>query len=250
MTGKSALIVGATGATGRHILRALLASTVFTRVGEFGRKVTPEDQIAEHKASGKLVQKVIDFERVAEEGLGEGKWDVVFITLGTTRKAAGSAEMFEKIDREYVVNAARATKTQDPAHKQRVVYLSSAGADASSHFLYTRSKGLTEQGLASIGFDDVVIFRPSFLAEANREQPKPGEAFIGRAVGLLSVVAPNVQIPVPTLAQSMYKAGEVGSAALPTGIKTEQVRFKDASGKELSYTVIDTAAAVKLAGHA
>lgn len=78
--GKSALIVGATGATGRHILRALLASTVFTRVGEFGRKVTPEDQIAEHKASGKLVQKVIDFERVAEEGLGEGKWDVVFIT--------------------------------------------------------------------------------------------------------------------------------------------------------------------------
>ncbi|OSX64387.1 hypothetical protein POSPLADRAFT_1039388 [Postia placenta MAD-698-R-SB12] len=243
MTGKSALIVGATGATGRHILRALLASTVFTRVGEFGRKVTPEDQIAEHKASGKLVQKVIDFERVAEEGLGEGKWDVVFITLGTTRKAAGSAEI-------YVVNAARATKTQDLAHKQRVVYLSSAGADASSHFLYTRSKGLTEQGLASIGFDDVVIFRPSFLAEANREQPKPGEAFIGRAVGLLSVVAPNVQIPVPTLAQSMYKAGEVGSAALPTGIKTEQVRFKDASGKELSYTVIDTAAAVKLAGHA
>ncbi|KAF9814838.1 hypothetical protein IEO21_04890 [Rhodonia placenta] len=241
--GKSALIVGATGATGRHILRALLASTVFTRVGEFGRKVTPEDQIAEHKASGKLVQKVIDFERVAEEGLGEGKWDVVFITLGTTRKAAGSAEI-------YVVNAARAAKTQDPAHKQRVVYLSSAGADASSHFLYTRSKGLTEQGLASIGFDDVIIFRPSFLAEANREQPKPGEAFVGRAVGLLSVVAPNVQIPVRTLAQSMYKAGEVGSAALPTGIKTEQVRFKDVFGKELSYTVIDTAAAVKLAGHA
>lgn len=78
----------------------------------------------------KLKQGVVDFEKLSEEGEGkklkEGGWDVVFITcvlslrlqfmlasiisiltiqlaghsMGTTRKAAGSFEMFYKIDRE------------------------------------------------------------------------------------------------------------------------------------------------------
>lgn len=116
---KSALIIGATGATGKHLLKELLASNDFSRVGEYGRRVTPADQLG--GASSKLEQKVIDFEKIEEAGLKDGKWDVVFITyvvrfksalwpaehrrktrLGTTRAAAGSAEAFERIDREYV----------------------------------------------------------------------------------------------------------------------------------------------------
>ena len=68
----------------------------------------------------KLEQKVIDFEKIHEYGLKQGKWDVVFITyvciyfwhvrradflncsLGVTKSNAGSAEAFEKIDRESV----------------------------------------------------------------------------------------------------------------------------------------------------
>lgn len=44
------------------------------------------------------------------------------IALGTTRKAAGSAEAFEKIDREYVIKAAEAARIE--GKKQRLVYLS------------------------------------------------------------------------------------------------------------------------------
>lgn len=54
--------------------------------------------------------------------------------LGTSKAKAGSAEAFEKIDREYTVNAAKAAKTDDP--KKRVVYLSSVGANADFRFLY------------------------------------------------------------------------------------------------------------------
>ena len=32
-----------------------------------------------------------------------------------------------------------------------------------------RSKGLTEQGIASLGYDDVIIFRPGPLLEAGRK---------------------------------------------------------------------------------
>jgi oxidoreductase len=75
---KSALIFGATGQTGRHLLRELIASPTFTRVCEVGRRVTPEKDLPAH-ASGKLEQKVVDFERLEEAGLEEGQWDVVFI---------------------------------------------------------------------------------------------------------------------------------------------------------------------------
>ena len=71
----SALILGATGAVGRHILSGLLASPEYTRVGEFGRRVTSFDNPPE-----KLVQrKVPDFDKIEEvEGIKDG-WDVVLI---------------------------------------------------------------------------------------------------------------------------------------------------------------------------
>ena len=79
MSGKSALLLGATGAVGKHVLRELIASNEFTRVGEYGRRVTPLDQLSPN-AKDKLEQKTVDFERIEEAGLRDGKWDVVFIT--------------------------------------------------------------------------------------------------------------------------------------------------------------------------
>lgn len=81
MSGKSALIIGATGATGKHVLKQLLASKDYTRVGEYGRRVTQD--ITEGKE--KLEQKAIDFEKLEEAGLKEGKWDVVIVTYVTRR---------------------------------------------------------------------------------------------------------------------------------------------------------------------
>lgn len=138
---RSALLLGATGATGKKVLAELLASSEWSKIGEYGRRVTAPENLPPSQREGRLEQKVIDFENLDSSGLKEGRWDVVFVTLGTTRAQAGSAEKFEKIDREcvrilfsalknlitchrYVVNACRAAKSDDPAHEQRVVYLS------------------------------------------------------------------------------------------------------------------------------
>lgn len=80
MSGKSALIIGATGAVGKHVLRQLVASKEYHRVGEYGRRVTPKDQLGDSESVKKLEQKAIDFDKVEEAGLKDGKWDVVFIT--------------------------------------------------------------------------------------------------------------------------------------------------------------------------
>ena len=76
--GLSALILGATGATGKVLLQELLASPSYSSVSEYGRHVTEQEKLVAGKE--KLEQKVIDFERLEEAGLKDGKWDVVFIT--------------------------------------------------------------------------------------------------------------------------------------------------------------------------
>jgi len=239
MTGQSALLIGATGATGKYALKELLSSPHFTRVGEYGRRVTPLEQVTFGKE--KLEQKVIDFEKLEDAGLKTGRWDVVFITLGTSMKLIGSAAAFEKVDREYVVNAARAAKTDDPNHSQRVVYVSTLGANASSSFLYPRSKGLTELALADSGYNDTIIFRPFFLKGGDKPSTGVVENIALSIAGFLSHFSNSVEIPRSELAKSMRIAGQLGSSALPA------VAGALKEGHDTPFTVIGNKGAVALA---
>jgi len=117
------------------------------------------------------------------EPLSLSQPNIIYYSLGTTRAEAGSAEAFERIDREcvqylperlsrlttcrYVLAAAKAAKSSGT---QRVIYISSGSANKNSLFLYSRSKGLTEEGLASLGYSDTIIFRPGFLAGVSRNR--------------------------------------------------------------------------------
>ncbi|KAH7910060.1 hypothetical protein BJ138DRAFT_1153802 [Hygrophoropsis aurantiaca] len=226
---QSALILGATGATGKHLLSQLLSSPHFSRVGEYGRRVSSLEG-KEDAIKSKLEQKVIDFEKLGESGLKDGKWDVVFITLGTTRAKAGSAAAFERIDREYVVNAAKEAKSDDPAHEQRIVYVSSGGANPSSPFPYLRSKGLTEQALASLGYADTIVFHPGVLKNTERSENRIAETVVGW-IGVCTSGFNATQVPL--LAKSVLNAGRLGSFSLsaPVGART--------AGKEgARYTII------------
>ncbi|KAI6112946.1 hypothetical protein F5141DRAFT_1110569 [Pisolithus sp. B1] len=222
MSRKSALLIGATGAVGKKVLSELLARDEWYKIGEYGRRVTTPEDLPPGQREGRLEQRVIDFENIDAAGLKNGQWDVVFVTLGTTRAQAGSAEMFEKIDREYVVNACRAAKSEDPAHEQRLVYLSSAGADATSHFLYPKSKGLTELALARLGYSDTIVFRPGFLRGAQRPEKRVGETIFGYLTGALSRVTASAEIWIPVLAKSMVNAGLLGSSGIPPEVGAQK----------------------------
>ncbi|KAJ7355787.1 hypothetical protein DFH08DRAFT_955241 [Mycena albidolilacea] len=235
---ETALILGSTGQVGGALLKELLASSTFTRIGEFGRRNTSLDALP---AAGKdkLEQKVLDFEKLEAAGLREGKWDVVFIALGTTAKAAGSSEAFERIDREYVINAARAAKSE--GHPQRLVYVSVGVADPKSYFLYPRSKGLTEEGLAGLGYEDTIVFRPGMLAGTNRTESRPRESIAVFVSGLASRFSSSLQIKIGPLAKSLIKAGELGSTGLPAEAKATQ------AGKDgARFTVISNAGALAI----
>jgi len=240
----SALILGATGATGRHVLTELLASSEYSQVTEVGRRVTSFPHGSSIPGREKLKQKVIDFEKIDQEGLSDSGYDAVFITLGTTRTAAGSAAAFERIDREYVLNSAKAAKSTDPSKQQRLIYLSSGGSSASSPFLYLKSKGLTEQGLARLNYSDTIIFRPGVLTQTQRGNERFGEKISGMFTRVASYFGNDYEIPVPLLAKAIVRAGEVGSEGLPSDVALPSTVQVD-GGK---FTAINNRGASALGG--
>jgi len=225
MSNRSALIIGATGAVGRHLLTELLASSEYNHVTELGRRVTSFQEGQSVPGKEKLKQKVVDFDKIDQEGLSDAKYDAVYITLGTTRAAAGSASNFEKIDREYVINAAKAAKSSDASHSQRLLYLSSGGSNHNSPFLYMKSKGLTEHGLAALKYSDTLIFRPGLLTK--RDDPRFAEKAFGLVTRVASILGNDYEIPVHDVAKAMVRAGEVGTSGLPPQALPTTVEGKD-----------------------
>ncbi|PWN36399.1 uncharacterized protein FA14DRAFT_114503, partial [Meira miltonrushii] len=215
---RSAILFGATGAVGKPLLSELLKSPQYDQVHAFVRK--PFKNESSYKEEAKLIEHLLDFEKLLEEGKGveeirDVKAEAVYITLGTTRANAGSAEAFERIDREYVLAAAKAALHPDQQQNQKVLYCSSFGVSAKSPFLYPKSKGLTEEGLASLGYSDTILFRPGFLAQANRAQSRKVEQIYGFVThNILSHVWNDAEIKVAVLAKAFRVAGENGSSGL------------------------------------
>ncbi len=96
---RTALVAGGSGLVGGHVLRQLLEDPDYDRVTALTRRPLA----LTHK---KLVQRVVDFDRLAEVGDFPRVHDA-FCCLGTTIKQAGSQEAFRKVDLAYVVELGR-----------------------------------------------------------------------------------------------------------------------------------------------
>src|SRR6059036_1620725 len=96
---RAALVAGASGLVGSHVLRLLLEDPAYARVTVLARRELP----LAHK---KLDQRVVGFDRLAQIADFPRVHDV-FCCLGTTMKQAGSPDAFRKVDCTYVVELAR-----------------------------------------------------------------------------------------------------------------------------------------------
>lgn len=97
-------------------------------------------------------------------------------TLGTTIRVAGSPAAFRAVDHDAVLAFARAAKA---AGARRFALVSALGANPRATHFYSRVKGEAEAALEAMGFDSLVIARPSLLAgdRASLGQPaRRGEA--------------------------------------------------------------------------
>lgn len=147
-----ALVLGATGAIGKDLVSQLLQDEAFDRVDIFVRREVPA-------SSDKLVVHVVDFDH-PEQWAGELTGDVLFSTLGTTIRAAGSQPAQWKVDYTYQLQAAQsARKNGVPVY----ALVSSVGADARSRIFYSKMKGALDRDVQALGFEGCFILRPPSL---------------------------------------------------------------------------------------
>jgi uncharacterized protein YbjT (DUF2867 family) len=152
------VLVGATGLTGRIVMNILLAHP------QCGR-LTILVRTAASVVHSKLEQIVCDYRSFNAQMIPA--CDRVFCCLGTTIKVAGSKEVFEAVDRHYPVAVAKAAYERGAKVFSIITAIDSS---ASSKVFYSRVKGLCEDDLKAIGFDGLLILRPSMLLGARSER--------------------------------------------------------------------------------
>lgn len=149
---KKAILIGATGLIGKALIGQLTNDTDYSEILLIARK-----KIENLPAKFKLIQ--VNFDEI-EKYKSEITGDVLFSTLGTTLKTAGSKEAQYKIDFDYQFNVAKIASDNGV---KNLVLLSSAGANSKSSIFYSRMKGELDEAVQNLKFDHVSIIRPSML---------------------------------------------------------------------------------------
>lgn len=181
MSGKTAVLIGATGLVGGHCLNLLLQSPDYGQVIAVSRRPVP----VKHKKL-RRVETSFDQLGAALENVGA---DDAFCCIGTTIRQAGTKAEFHKVDHGYALEFAHSAVRNGVKH---FLLVSALGAQVGSPIFYNRVKGLLEKETGSLGFPRVSIFRPSFLV-GDRAEQRPGEAI---GIRLSSLIAPFLRGPL------------------------------------------------------
>jgi uncharacterized protein YbjT (DUF2867 family) len=171
---KRALIIGASGLVGSHLLNLLLADESYQQVTVLVRRPLPVNH-------SRCRVVTIDFDNKST-WLDYVKADDLFCCLGTTMKQARTKDKFFKVDFEYTLAIARQAVETGAT---RCFLVSALGADARSSVFYNRVKGEIENALSKLPFKALHIFRPSLLL-GNRQDNRPIEAIATKLSGILS----------------------------------------------------------------
>ncbi len=204
---KSALLVGSTGLVGSQLLLLLLETEYYSKVSILVRK--PVELV-----HPKLTVHVVDFDFLDKyKSLIEA--DDIFCCLGTTIKTAGSQYAFYKVDYEYSAAIARIAKENGATSFSLI---SAMGANKNSTIFYNRVKGEIEFAVSEIGFEKVLIYRPSLLL-GERKEFRLGEkigVFFAPILNLFLIGSLKKYKPVQaeTVAKSMFQnavSDQIGS---------------------------------------
>jgi uncharacterized protein YbjT (DUF2867 family) len=200
---RTALLAGASGLVGSHVLQELLASPVYEKVTVLVRKPLAVSH-------PKLVQVTVDFERFAEYR-EHFRVDDVFCCLGTTIKIAKTKEAFERVDHHYPLEMGRLAAGEQAG---KFLIITALGSDAESRIFYNQVKGRVERDLQNLPLRELDIFRPSLLL-GERADFRLGERVASRfAFAMVGPLAKYKPIHAATVARAMVRvAGGTATAS-------------------------------------
>ncbi len=162
-TGKTAIVLGATGLVGGTLLQLLLKDDRYGKVVVFSRRTVG----FEH---AKLHEHLVDLLALQDQK-SHFNADEVFCCVGTTNAKTPDKQQYKKIDYCIPVNAAKlCKKNKIPS----ILVVSALGANASSTIFYNKTKGEMEEAVLQFGVPKTHIVQPSMIG-GDRKEKRPME---------------------------------------------------------------------------
>jgi uncharacterized protein YbjT (DUF2867 family) len=160
---KTALLFGASGLVGSHVLNQLISNNNYSKIKLFVRSsINMSDPKIE------IIQT--DFNNL-ENHREDIKGDDCFFCIGTTKKNSPDKNEYKRVELEVPKQIAQIAKSN---LVNSFVFISSGYADPKSSGDYLKFKGEVEEELKRLNFPKLGIMRPSFLL-GDRKEKRIGE---------------------------------------------------------------------------
>ena len=160
---KTALLFGASGLVGSHVLNQLISNNSYSKIKLFVRTTI---NISDPKIE--IIQT--DFKNL-ENHREDIKGDDCFFCIGTTKKNSPDKNEYKRVELEVPKQVAQIAKSNSV---NSFVFISSGYADPKSSGDYLKFKGEVEEELKRLNFSKLGIMRPSFLL-GDRKEKRIGE---------------------------------------------------------------------------
>jgi len=160
---KTALLFGASGLVGGHVLNQLISNNNYSKIKLFVRSSI---NISDPKIE--IIQT--DFNNL-ENHREDIKGDDCFFCIGTTKKNSPDKNEYKRVELEVPKQIAQIAKSN---LVNSFVFISSGYADPKSSGDYLKFKGEVEEELKRLNFPKLGIMRPSFLL-GDRKEKRIGE---------------------------------------------------------------------------
>ena len=160
---KTALLFGASGLVGSHVLSQLISNNNYSKIKLFVRSSI---DISDPKIE--IIQT--DFNNL-ENHREDIKGDDCFFCIGTTKQNSPNKNEYRRVELEVPKQIAQIAKSN---LVNSFVFVSSGYADPNSSGDYLKFKGLVEEELKRLSFNNLGIMRPSFLI-GDRKEKRLGE---------------------------------------------------------------------------
>ena len=160
---KTALLFGASGLVGSHLLNQLIKDTNYSKIKLFVRSVT---EIIDPKVE--IIKT--DFNNL-QNHKEDVKGDDCFFCIGTTKQNSSDKDEYRRVELDIPKEIAKIAKLN---LVNSFIFVSALYANPNSSGDYIRFKGLVEEELKRLDFPKLAIMRPSFLM-GDRKEKRVGE---------------------------------------------------------------------------
>ncbi|APY12341.1 nucleoside-diphosphate sugar epimerase [Seonamhaeicola sp. S2-3] len=155
---KTAIILGATGLTGSHLLKKLIEDNRYDNIKLFSRSKIEGLPAKVSQYIGNLLN--------LEQFKSQFKANEVYCCIGTTKAKTPNKDTYKQIDYGIPVAAAKLSKANNI---NTFLVVSALGANVNSTVFYNKTKGEMERDVLKQNIKNTFIFRPSLIGGQRKE---------------------------------------------------------------------------------